>query len=270
MNELEIFKNEEFGEIRTIVIDSEPWFVGKDIAEVLGYVKTRNAINNHVDEEDKKDAPIQGSLGGTQNMTIINESGLYSLIISSKLPRAKEFKHWITSEILPTIRKTGGYVNNDDLFINTYLPFADESTTLLFKTTLQTIKNQNEIIKQQKEEIEYKESVIINLVDDVTLAEKRQILCRVVRKGGKNYALRWNALYKEFENKYHINLKLKLDRYNESHKPKMKNKVDYIENIMGKLPELYEIATKLYENDVKILVEEIYELNNIRKGGKLN
>ena len=108
-NEIKIFENEEFGSVRTLVINGEPYFVGKDIALILGYAKPRNAIAAHVDEEDKKDAPIQGDLGGTQEMTVINESGLYSLIFSSKLPKAKEFKHWVTSEVLPSIRKTGSY-----------------------------------------------------------------------------------------------------------------------------------------------------------------
>ena len=109
MNDLKIFENEQFGSIRTVMINNEPWFVGKDVAEVLGYAKARNAIATHVDTEDKKDAPIQGDLGGTQTMTLINESGLYSLILSSKLPTAKEFKRWVTSEVLPSIRKTGTY-----------------------------------------------------------------------------------------------------------------------------------------------------------------
>lgn len=91
-NELKIFENPEFGRIRTMEINGEPYFVGKDIALILGYAKPRNAIAAHVDEEDKKDAPIQGDLGGTQEMTVINESGLYSLILSSKLPTAKKFK----------------------------------------------------------------------------------------------------------------------------------------------------------------------------------
>ena len=109
MQELQIFKNEEFGKIRTVTIDNEPGFVGKDVAEALGYSMARNAILVHVSDEDKKDAPIQGTPGGTQNMTIINESGLYALIFGSKLESAKRFKHWVTSEVLPTIRKTGGY-----------------------------------------------------------------------------------------------------------------------------------------------------------------
>lgn len=122
MNNLQIFKNTEFGEIRTMTIDNEPWFVGKDVASILGYAKERNAILAHVDNEDKRVAPIQGDLGGTQGMTIINESGLYSLILSSKLPKAKEFKRWVTSEVLPAIRKHGVYavdevLNNPDMLI---------------------------------------------------------------------------------------------------------------------------------------------------------
>ena len=109
MNELMVFNNAEFGNVRTMEINGEPWFVGKDVASALGYAKPRNAIATHVDEEDKKDAPIRGDLGGTQEMTIINESGVYALIFGSKLPNAKKFKHWVTSEILPTIRKTGTY-----------------------------------------------------------------------------------------------------------------------------------------------------------------
>ena len=108
-NEITVFESTEFGSVRTLVINGEPYFVGKDIALILGYAKPRNAIAAHVDEEDKKDAPIQGDLGGIQEMTVINESGLYSLILSSKLPKAKEFKRWVTSEVLPSIRKTGSY-----------------------------------------------------------------------------------------------------------------------------------------------------------------
>ena len=117
MQELEIFKNEEFDEIRTLMIDGEPWFVGKDIADILEYRNGSRDINRHIDEEDRRKSMI---FDGNQNKEtiIINESGLYSLILSSKLPNAKKFKRWITTDILPTIRKTGGYVNNDDLFIS--------------------------------------------------------------------------------------------------------------------------------------------------------
>lgn len=112
MNGLQTFANEEFGAVRSLMIEDMPWFVGYDVAKALGYVKPRNAISVHVDDEDKNTALIQGAIqGGTQgnpNMTIINESGLYSLILSSKLPAAKRFKRWVTSEVLPAIRRTGG------------------------------------------------------------------------------------------------------------------------------------------------------------------
>ncbi len=108
-NELKIFNNEEFGQVRTVMIDGEPWFVGKDVAVALGYEKARNVIATHVDKDDKKGALIQGGPGGTQSMTIINESGLYSLIFSSRLDSAKRFKRWVTSEVLPALRRTGHY-----------------------------------------------------------------------------------------------------------------------------------------------------------------
>lgn len=106
--EIKIFKNHQFGAIRTMTQDGEPWFVGRDVAAVLGYAKPQNAIAVHVDDEDKGTAPIQGTAYETR-ATIINESGLYSLILSSKLPTAKAFKRWVTSEVLPSIRKSGGY-----------------------------------------------------------------------------------------------------------------------------------------------------------------
>lgn len=108
MEELQIFKNEEFGEVRALEIDNEPWFVGKDVAEVLGYTNSRKALADHVDEEDKGVTKCD-TLGGNQELTVINESGLYSLILSSKLPSSKKFKRWVTSEVLPAIRQTGGY-----------------------------------------------------------------------------------------------------------------------------------------------------------------
>lgn len=109
MNNLQIFKNEQFGEIRTVSIDNEPWFVGKDVAVALGYSDAAQAMRKRVDPEDKGVVETT-TPGGKQNMTIINESGLYSLVLSSKLPSAKQFKRWVTSEVLPSIRKHGAYM----------------------------------------------------------------------------------------------------------------------------------------------------------------
>lgn len=113
MNEM-IFKNPEFGQIRTVVIDSDAWFVGKDVALVLGYADVNKAIAMHVDDEDKKFNDKTSPSFGQRGATLINESGLYSLILSSKLPNAKKFKRWVTSEVLPAIRKTGGYIPHDE------------------------------------------------------------------------------------------------------------------------------------------------------------
>lgn len=117
MNELMIFNNPEFGEIRTVEVNGEPWFVGKDVATVLGYGEGKslaNAVANHVDEEDKGVTELM-TPGGNQKMVIINESGLYSLVLSSKLPGAKRFKRWITSEVIPSIRKHGAYLTPETL-----------------------------------------------------------------------------------------------------------------------------------------------------------
>lgn len=113
MADLQIFENEQFGQVRSIQINNEPYFVGKDVAEILGYSNTPKAIRDHVDEEDKTVNDLF-TVNGTKGV-LINESGLYSLILSSKLPKAKEFKHWVTSEILPTIRKHGAYMTADTI-----------------------------------------------------------------------------------------------------------------------------------------------------------
>lgn len=119
MNEVKIFENQEFGRMRTVTIDGEPWFVGKDVAVALGYENASKSIRDHVDKEDKKvgvqnvTPSVTDSLGRIQYPTWINESGVYALIFSSKLPSAKKFKHWVTREVLPAIRKNGGYGKAD-------------------------------------------------------------------------------------------------------------------------------------------------------------
>mgnify|MGYP003218850313 CR=1 FL=1 len=115
MNQMEIFKNPEFGAIRAVEIDGEPWLVGKDVALALGYKNPQEAIRNHVDAEDKGVSEIL-TPGGIQKLPIINESGLYSLVLSSKLPKAKQFRRWVTSEVLPSIRQHGAYLTREKLW----------------------------------------------------------------------------------------------------------------------------------------------------------
>lgn len=115
MNEIKVFQNDEFGAVRTTIINGEPYFVGKDIADILGYSNTRDALAKHVDEEDKNTVAIHDGIQGNPNQVVINESGLYSLILSSKLLTAKKFKRWVTSEVLPTIRRHGVYAIDEVL-----------------------------------------------------------------------------------------------------------------------------------------------------------
>ena len=131
MNELKIFENPAFGQVRIVERDGEPWFVGKDVAQALGYKNPQEAIRTHVDEEDRGVSEIL-TPGGKQNIPIINESGLYSLVLSSKLPTAKAFKRWITSEVIPSIRKHGAYITPDTL----EQMIADPDTTIQLLTTL--------------------------------------------------------------------------------------------------------------------------------------
>ena len=128
---VQISNNPEFGDVRVVMQDGEPWFVGKDVANALGYERATKAIQDHVDFEDKGEVPIQDSIGRMQKTPIISESGLYSLILSSKLPSAKKFKRWVTSEVLPTIRKTGGYVDQSRSEIELRL-FSNKKGTIFY------------------------------------------------------------------------------------------------------------------------------------------
>lgn len=250
MNEIKAFNSLEFGEIRTAVVNNEPMFCLIDICKALELSNSR-IVADRLDEDERRklDLPRQGETW------FITESGLYAVVLRSDKPAAKKFRKWVTSEVLPSIRKTGGYVNNDELFIATYLPYADESTKLIFAQTLKTVREQNETIKQQKAEIMHKEDVIIGLVEDIDLATKRQRITQIVRYGASgNYQDRYSLLYTEFERKYHCNLKLRMESC--TIKPKIKNKMDYIDRQMNMIPQLYEIACKLFENDVEKLKSE--------------
>lgn len=254
MNELQVFKYSG-KQVRTLLKDNQPWWVLKDVCDILGLTNP-SVVADRLDDDERS----KFDLGRQGEATVVNESGLYNVILRSDKPEAKPFRKWVTGEVLPTIRKTGGYVGNDEMFITTYLPFADDTTKTLFKTTLQTVRQQNELILKQQKEIQHKEDVIIGLVDNVELAEKRQILNRVVRYKNANFQERWAELYRQFNMKYHIDIEKRFQAYNKENKPKMKSKLDYVDKVMNKIPELYEIACKLYENDIKELTEQMYSI----------
>lgn len=163
MNELKIFNNQEFGEIRAMDIKGEPWLIAKDVADALGYSNSRKAIQDHVDVDDKG-VTKSDTLGGRQEVTIINESGLYSLILGSKLPTAKKFKHWVTSEVLPSIRKTGTYK----------MPLSKKEEMKLY---LEALEEQDAKIEEVKKDLqEFKQDLPVLGVecDKITYAVKKK------------------------------------------------------------------------------------------------
>lgn len=143
MNEITVFNNENFGDVRTVRIDDEPWFVGRDVAKILGYANPNDALAKHVDEEDRGIAKCD-TLGGIQEMMIVNESGLYSLILSSKLESAKKFKRWVTSEVIPQIRKTGSY-HAPKTYAEALRRLADEAEKM------EALQKQNQLMQPKAE-----------------------------------------------------------------------------------------------------------------------
>ena len=189
-NMIQTFVNEEFGTVRTLMKDGQPWFVGKDVAVILGYNEPHKAIARHVDEDDGMKHPVIDSMGRTQNVTIVNESGFYSLVLASRMPNAKRFKRWVTSEILPTIRRTGGYVGNEDMFVESYLPFADDAVKNLFRLNLMTIRQLNEKIRRDEPLVQFANQVadtenVIDIGRMAKLANEENI------RIGRNTLFRW-------------------------------------------------------------------------------
>ena len=198
-----VFENAEFGKVRTIMIDGEPWFVGKDVAESLGYSNTRKALSDHVDEDDKTDGvTIRDSIGRDQTPVVINESGVYSLVFSSKLEGAKRFKHWVTSEVLPSIRKHGMYatentlqqmINNPDMIVMMAQRMLDE------KARADTAEAKIAELESSVSSLKAENSA---LVGDITMWDSRALLNALIRKYAavhmdNDFAGAWRAFYKE-------------------------------------------------------------------------
>lgn len=165
MNQLQVFNHEMFGEIRFVEINNNPYAVGNDVAKALGYMRPHEAISTHCKGAVTYRIPTNG---GEQTVRVIPEGDIYRLIIKAAdqsknleiKKKAEEFERWVFDEVLPTIRKTGGYVANEDMFINTYLPFADEQTKLMFRGVLETVRKQNEQIAAMKPKVEYFDALV--------------------------------------------------------------------------------------------------------------
>lgn len=171
--ELQVFSNAEFGSVRSIMVNNEPFFVGKDVATILGYAKPLNALATHVDEDDSLKQGLIDSMGRQQDTILINESGLYSLILSSKMPKARQFKRWVTSEVLPAIRKHGVFavdtmLNDPDAMIAALQAYKEERQRRLL------LESENAVQKQQLLEMKPKVSyydVVINSPDLISITE---------------------------------------------------------------------------------------------------
>lgn len=157
MTDLQIFNNDQFGQIRTTVKDGAPLFVAADVCRALEISNSRMATDR-LDEDEKADVSLTDG-SQARHMTAVTESGLYSLVLGSRKPEAKAFKRWITHDVLPTIRQTGGYVSDEQQFVNTYLPFADANTKALFGQTLAQLRAANEQLEQQKPKVLFADAV---------------------------------------------------------------------------------------------------------------
>lgn len=204
---LEIFKNEEFGEVRTIMLDDKPYFMASDIAKALGYARPNDAVSRHCRATVKRSTPISGKI---QKVNFIPEGDMYRLIAHSKLPSAERFESWIFDEVLPTIRRTGGYINNVDLMVNTYFSDIPDDQKVLVKglmtniTALQNknsaLNNENDLLAQKN--LEWADRPLINA-----------LVRAYATSVGNNFAKAWNDFKKELLYKHSINLNSRITNY---------------------------------------------------------
>lgn len=305
---LSLLREEEFLDktVRVFGTPENPLFLARDVAEWIDYSKRPDGSykmdvflkNVDVKEKIKIFNPAYNKGGVLQINTeywFLTEDGLYEVLMLSRKPKAKQFKSKV-KEILKSVRMTGGYINpgQEDLFVETYLPFADENVKNFFRLNMQAMAQQNKIIKDQKlqlesqqkdlnekdnhiliqnqklskqhEQLEFKDqqieeyvNVVTDLVKDVPLAGKRAIINRVLRSPGDNFGARYMILYREFDNIYHMNTKFRMNKHNASHTPKCKSRLQYIDEQLGMLNELYELAVKLFKSDVEMLVQQMYD-----------
>ncbi len=235
MNSIQIFNNAEFGNIRTVVIDNEPWFVGKDIAMVLGYSEPRSAVSKKVDEEDRGVAKME-TPSGIQEMTIINESGLYSLILSSKLPSAKKFKRWVTSEVLPAIRKKGFYDTQTEKSTGFTAGMTELDVEVIVEKVIEKLsrKTQRDIFIENKSVYEECNKNLYHDIDAYLIEMRKQELYKNVEVIAKYYDFDCSYVlhiaYKELERK----LGIALNAYKSVYKSETgKNNVCMVEVIVA-------------------------------------
>ena len=215
MNELKIFENEKFGKIRTVVIDGEPWFVGKDVATALGYGRPSKAILDHVEPEDRDEVLIQDSIGRNQSTPIINTSGVYSLVFGSRLPDAKIFKKWITHDVLPSIHKTGQYIEGVDMSLASpdIIVLQQDIEQKRQAMQLQALEDQ---FSNTKEEFSHQVNGIRELIGthpDNWREDCRKLIAKMAyREGGpQNIAAVNTLIYAQVNSRAGVNLNTRLN-----------------------------------------------------------
>lgn len=211
-NKLEIFKSEQFGEVRTILIGNEPWFVAIDVCAALSISNNRDAVGR-LDDDEKMTVDLtdshSGVRGGAQKISVVNESGLYTLVLSSRKPEAKAFKRWITHEVIPIIRKTGGYIDNVELLVETYFSDAPEDHKTIFKglfSNIQALQNKNNLLNKENDLLAQK---VIEWAD-------RPFINAIVRAYGASlgsFSQGWTDFKKELLYKYGINVNSRITNY---------------------------------------------------------
>lgn len=258
MNEIQIFNNDQFGNVRvTMNENNEPMFCLADVCVVLGL--TPSKVAQRLEEDVLSKYPLETPCG-IQQVNFVNEDGLYDAILDSRKPEAKKFRKWVTSEVLPSIRKHGVYMTENTLEKALLSPDYLIQLATKIKEEQQMRILAEEKIQRQAKIIQHKSDVIEGLVDDLPLAELRQRVNQIVRYGrNKGFQERFRLLYKEFGLKHHVDL----DRRFNSKKAEELNitsKMDYIDRVLHKIPELYDLACKLFETDVKNLIEKEWKL----------
>ena len=256
MNEIEIFKNEEFGEVRTIEKNGSVLFCGSDIAKALGYARPADAISAHCKGVCVLPTP---SAGGVQNTKFITEGDIYRLIAHSKLPSAERFERWVFDEVLPSIRKNGGYIGNADLMVNTYFSNLPDDQKVVIKgllTNIVAVQNENSVLKKENDVLAQENSKWAG----------KDFINATVRKYGRNvhndYAKGWVAFKREILYKYGINLNSRITHYlNTSGKRTKPKTLDFLdESEIEKAAST--IVTMCRENKVDI-TEELKKYGNI-------
>lgn len=268
-NKIEVFNNEQFGEIRVVLQDNKPWFVAQEVCNALEIKNVSHAVSR-LDDDEKMTIVLNdshsGNRGGAQKLLVVSEEGLYALVLGSRKKEAKAFKRWVTHDVLPDIRKHGMYMTDS---LADRIMSDPETIGKMMLAYAEEKKKNKELTTENaelKETVMYKENVIVGLTKDIDLATKRNRIYQIVNRGIKNQdkrIKRWALLYSEFEKKYHVNLSLRLDKHKNKYTPKLKNKMDVIDRELGMIAETYEICCKLFENDIKDLLKE-WEVTIVR------